>query len=514
MDTKIKEIKGNSKGRLISLRALVDKIVQTSGPTLFNVTDGTGTLTLKGFDGPGVRAYPQIEEGHAIEATIEIREFNNAIEGEIMKIRRLDTPAHNKLKADIETMQKEQAQAKPMSFIAKTPILEKLKDRFVKAATEIRLAVITNRPIIIRHHNDCDGYSSGYVMEKAILPLIEEQHGTEKAPWQYFSRAPSMTPFYEIEDSIKDSSKALTGNAKFSEKMPLVIIVDNGSGPENLLSIKQGKVHGIDFIVVDHHAPEKDLISDEVLVHINPFLVEEDGDKISAGMLCAELARFVAQKEIESIDYIPALSGLSDRINNPQVMEAYMAVAHKKGYTKQLLEDISAVVEFVSSKLRFMEAREYVSTVFGEQVERQKKLVSVLSPYIKKLQEKGLAIAKHLVKKEKLGLVVLQTLDVESSFSRNAYPKPGQTIGMIHDDYLNEHKNARLVSIASLSDVIVIRASEESNFSVNEFIAHLNKICPEAFIEGGGHKQAGAIKFVPAKQKEVLDALKKFLEKL
>ncbi len=514
MDTQIKDINEKLKGRMISLRGIVDSIAQTSGPTLFNVTDGTGTFVLKGFEGAGVRAYPQIEEGSAIESTIEVREFNNALEGEIIKMKKLDSVGQTKLKESIDKIQLERAAAKPMPFMVKTPILEKMKDRFVAAATEIRLAVINNRPIIIRHHNDCDGYSAGYVLERAILPLIQEQHSVDKALWQYFSRAPSMTPFYEIEDSIKDSSKALTGSAKFSEKIPLVLIVDNGSGPENLLSIQQGKVHGIDFIVVDHHAPEKDLISDEVLVHINPFLVNEDGDKISAGMLCAELARFVAQKDIPEIEYIPALSGLSDRINNPPVMEEYMKYASKKGHTKQLMNDIASVVEFVSSKLRFMEAREYVSTVFGEKAEQQKKLVSVLVPYIRKLQEKGLAIAKTLVKREEVGSVVLQSLDVEKSFSRNSYPKPGQTIGMLHDAYLSEHKAARLISMAVLSDIIVLRASEESEFSVNEFIEHLNKACPEAFIEGGGHKQAGAIKFVPAKQSEVLAALKKFVSEI
>ena len=43
-----------------------------------------------------------------------------------------------------------------------------------QAATQIRLAVIQDRPIIVRHHNDCDGYSSGFALERAIIPLIEK----------------------------------------------------------------------------------------------------------------------------------------------------------------------------------------------------------------------------------------------------------------------------------------------------------------------------------------------------
>jgi len=70
-------------------------------------------------------------------------------------------------------------------------------------------------------------------------------------------RAPSVAPYYEIDDSIRDTALSLKNVAKFSNKMPLVIIVDNGSTQADLMAIKQGKVHGESFIVVDHHQFEK-----------------------------------------------------------------------------------------------------------------------------------------------------------------------------------------------------------------------------------------------------------------
>ena len=54
----------------------VGKIVQTKGPTIFVVTDSTGSLSLKGFEKPGDRSYPDINEGDSIKATIEIGEYN------------------------------------------------------------------------------------------------------------------------------------------------------------------------------------------------------------------------------------------------------------------------------------------------------------------------------------------------------------------------------------------------------------------------------------------------------
>jgi RecJ-like exonuclease len=392
----VSQINRETNGESVILEGIIDRIVQTPGPTIFYIVDGTGTLALKGFEGPGARAYPELTEGDAINVIVKIEEFRDELEGEIKKLTKLSESEQKKILRNIADIQKEKAKPKIVPFLVKSPVLEKLKDFFIEAATEIRLAVSQNRPIIVRHHNDTDGYSAGYSLEKAIVPLIEAQHGFGKSGWEFFTRAPCAAPFYEIEDSIKDTARSLSNEAKFSNKLPLIIIADNGSSQEDLLAIQQGKIHGIDFIVVDHHYFEKDVISKEVLVHINPWLVDEDGSTFSAGMLCTELARFI--NPVENINQIPALAGLADRINNPEVIEAYLKIAGKEGYDAELLGDLSMVIEFVSSKLRFVEAREIYGVLFGEPRNEQRALVGLLAPYIKKQEAKGLAIAKSTVK--------------------------------------------------------------------------------------------------------------------
>lgn len=500
------------EGKLIQIAGMVDSIAQTSGPTLFSVVDGTGTLVLKGFEGPGVRAYPEIREGSAIQATVKIREFQDVLEGEIFRVVKLEGQAALALQRSIHTAERQRATVTPLPFLVQNPLLDKLKPLFIKAATEIRLAIIRNRPIIVRHHNDADGYSAGFAMERAILPLITKQHGGGKAPWEYYTRAPSAAPFYEIEDSIKDAAFSLSDVAKFSNKMPLVIIVDTGSGEESLLGIKQGKIHGSDFIVVDHHYFEKDITTAEVLVHINPFVVGEDGATFSAGMLCTELARFINPDT--DISYIAALAGLADRIDNPQAINAYLKLAEKRGYTLPFLYDLAALIDFVSTKLRFMEAREYIETVFGEPIEKQRALVALMAPYIRALEARSLAIAKAAAQRERISTITLQLLDIETTFSRNTYPKPGKTIGLLHDEMIEKEKLKSLISVGVMNDLITIRATDETLFSIHDFIAYLTKHAPQAFAEGGGHHQAGAIRFVPSQKDAVLAALRAFLSQL
>lgn len=497
----------------VIVEGCIEKVMQTGGPTVFGLTDGTGNLSLKGFIAPGERAYPNIDAGDCVVAVVRIDEFNGEIEGNIDKIEKKTGEAKKILLKSIEQKQRTKAKVVQDSFMVEDKILVKLKDRMVKAAEEIRLAVAQSRPIIVRHHNDTDGYSAGFALERAILPLIEKQHIAPKAGWEYFTRAPCMAPFYEIDDSIKDTANSLRNVAKFSNKMPLIIIVDNGSGQEDLIAIKQGKIHGADFIVVDHHGFDEDVISAETLVHINPFLVGESGSSYSAGMLCAELARFI-NENVKNMEQIPALTGLSDRIDleNPKTVEEYINISEKIGYTKELLKDISLVIEYVSTKVRFMEVREYIEVLFGEPRDKQKELVSLLAPYIRELDQKGLAIGKAGAIVEEIKDLTFQIIPIESTFPGfGFFPKPGRAVGLLHDNLQKEKGVTKLVSAGVMNTAITFRATDSANFSMHELISFLKKKLPNAFVEGGGHKNAGAINYIPKMKEEVFEAVKEYL---
>jgi len=509
----IQEINSGYFKKSVCLNGIVEKVIQTSGPTIFEITDGTGNLSLKGFVSPGVRAFSQVNEGDCVKSIVQIEEFNGSIEGEIIKIFVKTEKDSESFKKELDKRLRKRASVEEVDFLINSKILDKLKPLFLKAALEIRLAILNNRPIIVRHHNDTDGYCAGFSLERAILPLIEKQHLNPKAAWEYFTRAPCAAPFYEIDDSIKDTAVSLRNVAKFSDKMPLIIIVDNGSGEEDLMGIKQGKVHGCDFIVIDHHAFNKDVITEEVLVHINPYLVGESGSSFSAGMLCAEIARFI-NKNVNNINQIPAIAGLADRIfiENPESIDKYLKIAEKEGYTKELLNEISLVIEYVSSKIRFMEVREYIEVLFGEPRDKQKELIKLLSPYIKELDRKGLLIGKSSAIIEMKKGLTLQLIHIEESFPGfGFFPKPGRAVGLLHDD-LQYNKNLdKLVSIGVMNTAMTFRATTNADFSVHELIIYLNDKLPDAFVSGGGHKNAGSISFLPKSKNQVLDLVKKFI---
>ena len=139
--------------------------------------------------------------------------------------------------------------------------------------------------------------------------------------------------------------------------------------------------------------------------------------------------------------------------------------------------------------------------------------LSKIYEILNNLAKKGLAIGKSNAKTEKIGKTNLQSLDIDETFPGfGFYPKPGMAVGMVHDDLQKTENITSLVSIGIMRTALTMRATDEANFSVHELIQYLNKKLPNAFVEGGGHKNAGSITFIPNKQKDVLTHFKEFLK--
>ena len=162
-----------------------------------------------------------------------------------------------------------------------------------------------------------------------------------------------------------------------------------------------------------------------------------------------------------------------------------------------------------------MEVREFIGVIFGEPRDKQKALVSLMAPYILSLEEKGLEIARQNVKLERINKTHLQLLEIENVFPGfGFYPKPGKCVGLIHDDAQKTKKLTNLITLGLMNTAITIRATEEANFSTHDLISFLNQHSPNSFVEGGGHKNAGSITFLPQKQPEILGLIKEFIKKL
>ncbi len=497
-------------GKKSKIYCKVIQVSQTSGPTLFTLFDGTGSIVSKAFVGPGKRAFPELNEEDVIMAYIELKERDGNLEGELLKFNKLDDAKSRQLVNKIQRLKDEKSNPSEIPFLVKSEILDKLKPKIINVAKEIKKAILENRPIILRHHADVDGYAGAIALERAILPLILKQHNDTRAQWINFKRAPSKAPFYELLDVTKDLAFSLTDMARHGAKAPLVLLVDNGGTEEDLLAIKKCKIYDAKIVVIDHHYPGKlidgkSMIDPYVDAYVSPHLVEGGYPDYTAGMLATEVARFVNNDVDENVLYLPALAGVGDRSKCVE-FDQYLEIAKEHGYTLDYLKDIAICVDFEAHYLKFIESRGMVNDLLGANKDKQKKLVSLLRPEIQLRYDEQLKVVKHYVKViEKSDKLVVELPSAKVGF-RGDFPAIGRITGMAHDYICEKNEGKGVVTLGIGPDFLTIRANDHvKNFNVNLLIDQIKEKIPYSFANGGGHEHAGSIKFVEASRDEVLE---------
>jgi RecJ-like exonuclease len=512
--TRIVDITPKMKGRNVRVVGEVIQIQQTSGPTIFTVSDETGITWAAAFDEPGVRVYPNINMDNIVEVLGEVSLHGGKIQIESESIERLHGLEATEVRKLIDEALDERAEPENDKLIQDAPILRKLQPRLRAAAKSIRRAVLDGRSILVRHHADADGICAGVAVEKAVIPLLQEINPANDAEWHYFRRSPSKAPFYEIEDVVKDLSFALEDLERHGQKLPLIVLLDNGSTEEDILALLKVKIYDLEVVVVDHHYPGevtdgRVAVDDYVDVHVNPYL--EGGDsQVTAGALAVELAQMINPSIRERLLHLPGIAAVGDHARSPEA-EWYIDLAKDKGYEMEDLEKIATAIDFEAFYLRFMNGRGIMDTILGlGNRDKHTKLVDALYNESEKRVKWQLAAAMPNLKTQEFpNGITFNVLDVEKYAHKFTYPAPGKTCGFVHDQMVQKlGEETPIITLAYGPDFGVIRATDAVNeiygFNLNTIILQLLEEIPEAGIDGGGHECAGSLKFVEGLSKKVL----------
>ncbi|HJJ36807.1 MAG TPA: phosphoesterase, partial [Methanocorpusculum sp.] len=291
-------------GRSITIEAEVVQIKQTSGPTIFTVCDETSTEDAAAFTEAGVRSYPEVVLGDIVRIFGESNKRNNQVQIEVSGMIVLHDAEADAVRSRITAALDERAEPPQIKPLIKSDVLDALWPEMRKLAKIIRRAVLTQQPIILRHHADADGICAAVSVETAILEYIRANGGDPDMDNFLFRRNPSKAPFYEIEDVTRDLDMLLKDNARFGQKFPLILLMDNGSTEEDMPSYKMTYVYGIDVVVADHHHPDE-TIDKYLRAHVNPYHVGGDFG-VTAGMLGTEIARLISPNVENKILHFPA----------------------------------------------------------------------------------------------------------------------------------------------------------------------------------------------------------------
>ena len=512
------------KGKIVRIDGEVQQIQQTSGPTIFIINDESGTTEIAAFDKAGERSYPEIELGDAVQVIGEVNEHSGKTQIESSSMTKLSEENTIKLHKLIDDALNKRAEPQHVDFLVKSDVLNRLKPNMREAAQKIRRAILDGRTILLRHHNDADGICSGVAMEKAIVPLIEKVNPSNDAQYYYFKRSPSKAPFYELEDVVKDLSFALEDQERHGQKLPLIVLLDNGSTEEDIVALMQAKIYDIEVVVIDHHSPGELLTKEErdgaiygatvavdeyVDCHVNPYLVGGDS-QLTAGALATEVAHIINPNVKDLIKHLLAVAALGDRAECGEVYQ-YLQLASEKGFTKEHLAKIAECVDFEAYFLRFMNGRGIMDTILAvDNLDKHEKMIGALYKEYQKRIDTQLKAALPNIKRTQLeNGIYFNLIDVEKYAHKFTFPAPGKTCGFVHDHVIKElGEDKPIVTLGHGPDFGVFRATdavnEEFGFNVNDIVSTMIERVPSAGIDGGGHECAGSIKYIEGLGDEVL----------
>jgi RecJ-like exonuclease len=497
----------DATGDTVVVEGQVVQIKQTGGPTIFQIRDGTGVVPCAAFEEAGVRAHPEIEIDDIVRVSGRAEERNGGVQVEVDALARLDGEAADEVDAALDDALEAAAEPADIEPLVEWPAFEKLWEDLREVATELRKTVLEGRPIRMRHHADGDGLCASVPLQVALERFIADHYEDGDAPQHLLKRLPSKAPYYEMEDVTRDLNFALEDRTRHGQKLPMVLMLDNGSTEEDTPAYRNLRHYDIPVVVVDHHHPDPEAVEPLISEHVNPYLHDEDY-RITTGMMCVELARMIAPELTEDLQHVPAVAGLSDR-SEGEAMPDYLDLAQQQGYDEGDLRDIGEALDYATHWLRYSSGEQIITDVLNvdcDDRDRHGELVDFLAEKAERDVDQQLDAAMEHVDHERLDNGAhLYQIDVENHAYRFTYPAPGKTTGEIHDAKVAETGDP-VITIGYGPDFAVLR-SDGVRLDIPRYVTELTEEVDGGGVSGGGHLVVGSIKFVKGMRGEVIDAL-------
>jgi RecJ-like exonuclease len=475
------------------------------GLNIFTVSDGETSLKLTKYDKNQV-PYPNLAEGDIKEFTFKPKIFQNNVQADIFNVVDISSQRIEEFTAAKNSQEENKFKPKDETLLITSKTFQDMKPSMLKAATQIRKAVINKRPIHITHHGDCDGFSAGILLEQSIQQLIQQYHPSEKYLRQYISRNPSKPPYYDMVDATKDIGFFLSNSKRFGVSSPLIIIVDNGSTKQDLQSIQKVQLYGADVMVIDHHDPGafdeegKSIICKHTIAHVNPHLVGRTNG-LSASMLCYQVAHYVNSDDAPNI-LTAAAGGVADRCDEEEIQTLISQTKHDREYFWKLAMIVD--YEIYMTKMNLQAGG--IHTLLSGEEDKRNALIDLYQPLIDEEKKQVIESLKKYVDIQTWGNHKVALVNGEDLTLWGDYFTIGKLAGITYDEFLPS------IVIVHTPSMMVFRAQQESEFNVNILLSNLKEHITYARINGGGHAVAGSIKFLAAAKKDILEFIKQSVE--
>jgi len=495
----------DSVGETVRIEGEIVGARQTGGPTVFEVRDETAVVDCAAFVEPGVRASPDVESGDRvrIDGEVEIRRDELQVETEALAVLEgEEADAVDRRLADALA-----EKARPSSFapLDGHPVVADLDESLRDAAEEIRRAVLQSRPIVVRHTATADGYVAGAAVERAVLPLIREEHAQADAVYHYFDRRPLEGVVYDMDAATNDVTKMLEDQDRHDEKLPLVLLVGTGSTIESCDGLGLLGVYGARRVVVDADAADED-VADSTEVLVNPQVADVEADDLSTGALAANLAAAVNDDVRDDLGHLPAVSYWDE------TPESYVALAQQAGYDEEQVRELREAVALEAYYQSYEDKRELITDLLfedgGSAASKREgteaaagNLARHVSTQFRTKVEAEVETAMANVESRQEDGARVDVLDADAYTHRFDFPP---TNLLVDELFRRERGDGDYAIVALKMDELYLRTT--GDVDVRAVADRAAELAPEAGIHAAGVRE-GRIEFLAGAREDVTEAV-------
>ena len=468
-------------GETVGLEGVIASVRQTSGPTVFELRDETGTVDCAAFVEAGVRAYPEIDEEDGVRLNGEVRRRRGEIQMETETIERLDDDDRNAVQTRMEAALDDRARPETVEPIAADPEIDAIVDDIESVATEIRRAVIESRPIVVRHDATTDGYVAGAAIERAVLPLIEAEHGTADSVYHYFDRRPLEDGVYDMNDATKDVTRMLGDRDRHDEQIPLFVFAAAGSTAASVDGLDLLDIYDAPRIVLDGRPVDSGVVD-----RIDSLVTAETR---TVTTVASTLAAAINGDVRGDLLHLPAVSYWTD------APTPYAELAAEAGIDAEAVKQLREAIALEAFYQSYEDKRELIIDLLFEK--RTGLAAQVSEQFVSKLDAELDTAVPNLEDREVDGVTVT-VLDTDAYTHRYDFPPTR----LLLDELGRRLDSAAVIGVGT--DELHVRADAE--LDVEAIVAELETAVPDAGVSNPGAREP-KIEFLAGERDAVIEAV-------
>ena len=480
---------GDRVGETVRIEGEVVGARQTGGPTVFEIRDETAVVDCAAFVEAGVRAYPEVDEGDVVRLDGEVELRRGELQVETEALSALDSDERDAVERRLADALAAKARPDAVESLAGEPGVEAATDQLADAAEAIRGAVLESRPIVVRHAATADGYVAGAAIERAVLPLIREEHARADAEYHFFTRRPLDDPVYGMNAATSDVTRMLQDSERHGEKLPLVVLVGIGGTTDSLDGLGLLGVYGASRVVVDAESVDAGVV-DETNVLVSPGLTDADAASLSTGALGANLAAAVNADVRADLTHLPAVSYWQ---GSPA---AYTELASESGYDADRPRELREAIALEAYYQSYQDKRELITDLLFED---DGGLAGHVSEQFRKKLDSEVGTAEANLETREVGGVSVGVLDADSYSHQYDFPPTA-----LLADALHRRADGRTVTIVYSMDELFVRAPDAVD--VRAAAAAAAEAVPEGGVTAVGIRQ-NRVEFLSGARESVVDAV-------